>query len=205
MPTSLCRLPTLPLAALAFVLALGAATSAHAQRWDHDRGYGEEHEGVYFAAGIGGGLQLINDENGDQDGQLAGQAEIRFGYSFNRIFQIYLDADLSGSSHTAAGLGTVSADDVMLGLRYFLYANRFVGVYARVGLGMGIVTGAINDNGDTSTEYGIAEAYALGMELRMGGPGNKWALTPEVFFRRTNETQYSLTDTIGLGILLNFN
>jgi len=190
-------------ALLACALLLGAATAARADRWERDDapapGPWDAHRGVYFAGGVGAGVQLV----GYQDSAAAGQGELRLGYSFGRRFQIYLDADLSGSSHD---FGRLTASDVMIGLRYFLYTDRFVGVYVRGALGLGIVTGvnAIYNDGiaGDDTEYGIAESYALGMEFRLGGP---WSISPEVFYRRTNETNDIRVDTLGIGLLINFN
>ena len=194
---------TLSLHAALFAIALCAAGAARAQNW----GPAPEsnHQGLYFAGGIGGGLQLVD---GGSDGALGGQIDLRIGYSFARRFQIYLEGDLSGGSHSSlqalnadgsTSTAMIYASDVMVGLRYFLFANRNLGVYARAGLGLGIV--GDNSYGDT-TQYGVAETYALGMEFRLGGP---WSLTPELYYRRTNETQDSRVDSLGLGILINFN
>ncbi len=186
----------------AFALSLAASGGARAQRWERPPP-DDDHRGVYFAAGLGGGLQLVNLD----DGTVGGQVDLRFGYSFNRLFQIYLEGDFSASSHLAFdGSSTaITADDFMVGLRYFFYADRFTGVYARVGLGLGVVSGLANyyQDGGADTVYGIAESYALGMEFRLD---KKWSLSPELFYRRTNETDDgSRVDTLGLGLLINFN
>lgn|GEM_PF-6959355 len=199
------------LAGVAFAFILGASGAASAQRYsERPRGLdNESHWGPYFAGGLGGGVQWVDLDYGA--GAL--QGELRLGFSFGRLFQVYLDADFSGSSHqplsgVSGNAASLTASDVMLGLRYFFYADRFIGVYGRAGLGLGIVTGLANydpDFYDRNTEYGIAEVAALGMEFRLGGRDNKWAVSPEVFYRRTNESQYYRMDTLGLAVLINFN
>jgi hypothetical protein len=201
----------LTLAAIACASVLAASGAANAQR-DYERpreSDNESHFGPYLAGGLGGGVQWI--DLGDGSGAL--QGEMRLGFSFGRLFQVYLDADFSGSSHPPlSGISgsptSLTASDVMLGLRYLFYADRFIGVYGRAGLGLGIITGLVNydpDNYDRNTEFGIAEVAALGMEFRLGGRDNKWAVSPEVFYRRTNESQYYRMDTLGLAVLINFN
>jgi hypothetical protein len=176
------------------MLVLGAPSAARADR--ADRPHAEEYRGIYFAGGLGGGLQLAA-VGGDV---AAGQGELRIGYSLGRRFQIYLDANFGAGSQS---FGMLTASDVMVGLRYFLYADPFLGVYARGSLGLGIVNGigAVTTDG-SSSEFGIAESYAIGVEFRLGGP---WALSPEVFYRRTNETSDVRVDMLGVGLLINFN
>ncbi len=189
----LFRILSTPIAALAAaVLVLSAPSALRAENAEHPHtGNVEEYRGLYFAGGLGGGLQIA-PIGGDV---AAGGAELRIGYSLGRRFQIYLDADFGIGSQS---FGILTANDVMLGLRYFLFTDRLLGVYARGGLGLGIATG---NNGGT-IELGIAESYAIGVEFRLGG---RWALSPEVFYRRTNETQGDRVDTLGLGVLINFN
>jgi hypothetical protein len=182
-----------PLAALAFAAIFIAATSARAQGYNNPPV--ETHQGIYFAGGIGAGLQIAT---GASTSGLGLQGNLRIGYSFVRTLQVYLEGDFSGSSQSG---GTLTASDIMVGMRYFFFANHSLGVYGRAGLGLGIV--GFSEGGISSSDLGVAELVAFGMEFRLGT--GKWSLSPELFYRRTNESSADRVDTLGLGFLVNFN
>jgi hypothetical protein len=191
--------PTL-LALLAF--ALCAAAPAHAQRMVRDRG-DDSHRGLYVALGGGVGLQMPSPGTGNSaqyaDNALGYLGEARVGFSLARGFQLFLSVDSGGSSQPA---GFLQVTNILAALRYFVWHDETIGVYFRGGLGIGLVSYNDYPSVPGAPTTGLAEAGGLGMEIRLD---KKWSLTPEVFYRRTNESSVYRADLIGLAILVNFN
>jgi hypothetical protein len=130
-------------------------------------------EGLYAGLGGGGALLLVGDSNA-----FGYDAELRLGYSFNPGLQLYLSGSLDGGSFdSSAGGGSVSYRSEMFGafLQYHLFANGTVGVYGRVGVGIGMSGSLAADNA-----VGFASAGGLGVEIRIAPD---LFLTPELFYK----------------------
>jgi hypothetical protein len=189
-----------PLAVLA--LALCAAAPASAQRMVRDRG-DDSHRGLYLALGGGVGLQMPAPGTGFTanyaDNALGYLGEARIGFSLARGFQLFVSVDSGGSSQPA---GFLQATNILAAMRYFVWHDETLGVYLRGGLGIGLVSYADYIKAPGAPTTGLAEAGGLGMEIRLD---KKWSLTPEVFYRRTNESSVYRADTVGFALLVNFN
>jgi hypothetical protein len=209
-PVSRLRASPAPLCALAALAALAlllcSALPAHAQRMVRGGGYssGDDHRGIYLALGGGIGLQLPSPGAGLSSPQFADNAlgwlgEARVGFSLTRSFQIFVSYDTGGASQPA---GFLQASNVLAALRWFVWHDESIGVYFRGGLGIGWVSYPDYPKLSGAPTLGLAEAGGLGMEFRLD---KNWSLTPEVFYRRTNESSVYRADLIGFGMLVNFN
>ena len=193
------RLPTL--AALGLCLAAAAPAAAQRMRADRDPDGGYPNRGFYGA--IGGGAGIALPSNGDNAFAFLG--ELRLGFSLNRRFQIFLSADSGGSSSVPTVTGGDSfrlTSNFLAALRYFLYTDETIGLYLRGGLGVGLVSGDRIVSSPGANTLGLAEAGGLGVEIRLD---KHWSITPEGFYRRTDEGSVWQVTTLGLGILLNYN
>jgi Outer membrane protein beta-barrel domain len=185
-------------AALGLCLAAaGPAAAQRYQRFDRDDDGSHPHRGLYAAIGGGVGLQLPDFPT---DNGTAFFGELRLGFSVNRALQIFLSVDTGGANHS--DIGFLQTTNILAALRYFLYYDQTFGVYFRGGLGIGIVSNPQLVSGPGAETAGLAEAGGVGMEIRLD---KRWALTPEFFYRRTDETSDWRVDTLGFAILLNYN
>ena len=181
------------------VLSVVAAAPAAAQSRE---GVIHPNRGVYLALGGGAGMQFpapVGGASGYPESAFGFMGELRAGFSLSRTFQIFLSVDSGGSSQPA---GFLQATNVLGALRYFLWFDEDLGVYVRGGIGIGFVSYSewIKDAGKPTT--GLSEAGGLGMEIRLD---KGWSLSPEVFYRRTNDSSIFSADMIGLALLVNFN
>lgn len=161
----------LPLAAL--LLASAPAFSAGlasrpADSWDSQQ---SSLEGLYAALGGGGGLLFVPGDNAfGYDG------EVRLGYSFGPMMQVYLSGSLDAASFSG---NTIKTEQIAAFLQYHLLVKPAVMVYARAGVGVGL-------SGDVvpgSTAAGLAGAGSFGVEIRVAP---NLFVAPELFYRHSN-------------------
>ncbi|MGZ6123886.1 MAG: outer membrane beta-barrel protein [Myxococcales bacterium] len=162
----------LPLAAL--LLASAPAFSAglasrSADDWDSKQ---SSLEGLYAALG-GGGMMLYKPG----DNAFGYDGEVRIGYSFNPMLQLYLSGALDGATFSGA---TIRIEQIVAFLQYHLLVKPALMVYGRAGIGLGL-SGDLGSSGSTAT--GVAEAAGIGVEIRVAPD---LFLAPEVFYRNTN-------------------
>jgi hypothetical protein len=184
------------LAASLGTAAFLAAPGARARSYDSD-GSRPERRGPYLAVGGGGILQLGPSASGSDANTFGYDVEGRVGASFSSRFQLYLSANYDSASH-AALLGSVRLynSNFMVNLNHAFYVDNDFGVYARIGIGLG-VTGS--SSGAVTTQKGLGEVFALGFDVHLS---DQTSLTPEVFYRRTNESTNSRIDSVGLQLNL---
>lgn len=186
-------------ALVALLVAGGARASGLASSSEPDgQGPRVDHRGLYAAVGGGGILQLIPSVSGPDANTFGYDFEARLGYSFNTSFQLYVSANYDAASHNFGGVGsavTLTNNNFMLNLQNAFYADRQFAVYGRIGLGLGIV-GA--DDG-TPSQKGLGEIFGIGVDIRLT---NSVSLTPEVFYRRSDESSDQRVDSLGLQLNL---
>jgi hypothetical protein len=128
-------------------------------------------QGLYAALGGGGEWVFVPGDNAFGYG-----GEVRVGYSFNPMLQIYL----SGAVDVATFSGvTLRTEQIVAFAQYHLLVTPAVMVYARGGVGVGL-------SGDVvpgTTAAGLAAAGGTGMEIRVAP---NLYLAPEVFYRTAN-------------------
>jgi hypothetical protein len=176
----------------AFLAAPGARAAGS---YDSDSSR-PERRGPYIAVGGGGILQLAPSSSGSDANTFGYDVEGRVGASFNSRFQLYLSANYDSASHSRL-LGSVRLynSNFMVNLNHAFYVDNDFGVYARIGIGLG-VTGS---SSSSVTQKGLGEVYALGFDIHLS---DETSLTPEVFYRRTNESTDARVDSVGLQLNL---
>jgi hypothetical protein len=161
----------LPLAVLLLVAApafSAGLASRPADAWGSQQ---SSLEGLYAAIGGGGVLQFVPGDNAfGYDG------EVRVGYSFSPMLQLYLSGALDGASFTGTSLRT---EQIAVFVQYHLLLRRRVMVYARAGLGVGLSRDVVAG----ATAAGLAEAGGIGVEILIAP---NLFLAPELFYRNTN-------------------
>src|SRR5947209_11385760 len=161
----------LPLAALLHVAAPAYSAGLASRPADAGESKQSSLEGLYAAIGGGGILQFVHGDNAfGYDG------ELRVGYSFSPMLQLYLSGALDGASFTGTPLRT---EQIALFVQYHLFVKRKVMVYARAGLGVGLSRDVVAG----ATAAGLAGAGGIGVEILIAP---NLYLAPELFYRNTN-------------------
>jgi hypothetical protein len=194
---SVLALASLPvLAASLSAAVLLAAPGARAAGYYDSEGLRSQRRGPYLAIGGGGILQIIPSVSGNEANTFGYDVEGRIGASFNPRVQMYLSANYDAASHGKL-LGSVRVynSNFMVNINHAFYVDNDFGVYARIGIGLG-VTGS---NGSAVTQKGLGEVYALGFDVHLT---DETSITPEIFYRRTNESTDSRVDSVGLQLNL---
>jgi len=174
------------LAALLLASAPAFAAPLASMPADGWQSQGSSLEGLYAALGGGGGLMFAPGDNA-----FAYDGEVRLGYSFSPMLQLYLSGALDGASFSGATLRT---EQIAVFLQYHLVVRPAVMVYGRAGLGVGLSGDVVSG----STAAGLAEAGGIGVEIRVA-PSLFFA--PEVFYRNTHLSAQGVTtqlQTLGL-------
>jgi opacity protein-like surface antigen len=180
---------------LAALLAAAPASAAGlasrpAEEWTGDTS--NNLEGLYAAIGGGASLLIVPGDN-----TFGYDGEIRLGYSFNPMLQLYLSGALDGGSFSGV---IVRTEQILAFLQYHLLVKPAVMVYGRAGIGVGLS----RDIAPGSTAAGLAEAGGLGVEIRIAP---NLFVAPELFYRNTNlsasgaDTQIQ---TVGLQLNLTY-
>jgi hypothetical protein len=190
-------LASLPLLAASLgAAALLAAPGARAAGYYDSEGLRSPRRGPYLAIGGGGILQIIPGVSGNEASTFGYDVEGRLGASLNPRLQVYLSANYDAASHgTLLGSVRVFNSNFMVNINHAFYVDNDFGVYARLGIGLGL-TGS---NGNAVTQKGLGEVFALGFDVHLT---DETSLTPEVFYRRTNESTASRVDSVGLQLNL---
>jgi len=128
-------------------------------------------EGVYAAIGGGGVLLIFPGDN-----SFGYDLELRVGYSFNPMLQVFLSGALDGGKFSG---NTFRTEQIVAFVQYHLYVRPAVMVYGRAGLGVGLSGDVVPGR----TAAGVAGAGGLGIEFRVAP--NLFA-APEVFYRNTS-------------------
>ena len=184
------------LAASLGTAALLAAPGARAAGYYDSEGLRSNRRGPYLAVGGGGILQILPGVSGNEASTFGYDLEGRLGASFNPRFQMYLSANYDAASHgTLLGSVRVFNSNFMVNINHAFYVDNDFGVYARIGIGLGL-TGS---NRSSVTQKGLGEVFALGFDIHVS---DQASLTPEVFYRRTNESTDSRVDSVGLQLNL---
>ena len=182
------------LAASLGAAALLAAPGARAAGYYGSEGLRSDRRGPYLAVGGGGILQILPGVTGNEASTFGYDLEGRVGASFNPRLQVYLSANYDVASHgTLLGSVRVFNSNFMVNINHAFYVDNDFGVYARLGIGLGVT-----DRGSV-TQKGLGEVFALGFDIHVT---DQVSLTPEVFYRRTNESTNSRVDSVGLQLNL---
>ena len=161
------RLLLVVLLAAAPVSAAGLS-SRPAEDWT---GETSSLEGLYAAIGGGGSLLIVPGDN-----TFGYDGELRLGYSFNPVLQVYLSGALDGGKFSGV---TFRTEQIVAFVQYHLLVKPAVMVYGRAGIGVGLS----RDAPPGSTSAGLAEAGGLGVEIRVAP---NLFLAPELFYRNGN-------------------
>lgn len=147
-------------------------------------------EGFYAGIGGGGNLLIVPGENA-----FGYDAELRLGYSFNPLLQIYLSGSVDGARLSGR---TFRSGQIAAFVQYHLLVKPAVMVYGRGGIGVGLSRDVVPD----STAAGLAEAGGLGVEIRVAP---NLFLGPELFYRHASLSTQGIDQqvhTIGLQLAL---
>jgi len=128
-------------------------------------------EGIYAAIGGGGIMLIIPGDN-----TFGYDLELRVGYSFNPMLQLFLSGALDGGSFAGNSFRT---EQIVAFLQYHLLVKPALMVYGRAGVGVGLS----RDVGPGSTAAGLAAAGGVGMEFRVAP---NLFVAPEIFYRNAN-------------------
>jgi hypothetical protein len=128
-------------------------------------------EGVYAGIAGGGGWLIFPADN-----ILAYDVELRVGYSFGAMLQIFLSGAVDGGTRSGSRFRT---EQIAAFVQYHLVVKPAVMVYARAGLGVGLSGDLVPD----ATAAGLATAGGIGVEIRFA-PNLFFA--PELYYRTTN-------------------
>jgi hypothetical protein len=147
-------------------------------------------EGLYAAVGGGANLLIFRGDNAfGYDG------EVRLGYSFNAMLQLYLSGSLERGSFST---GSFRWEAILAYFQYHLLVKPAVMAYARAGIGVGL-------SGDVSpgaTAAGLAAGGGLGVEIRVAP---NLFLAPELFYKNGNLSARGVSEqvqSIGLQLSL---
>jgi len=171
-------------------LLLAAAPGVFAQSAEEWNAQQSSLDGLY--AGIGGGGTLLIVPG---DHAFGYDAELRLGYSFNPVLQIYLSGSVDGASLSGR---TFRCGQIVAFLQYHLLVRPAVMVYVRGGIGVGLSRDVVPD----STAAGLAGAVGIGVEFRVAP---NLFLAPEVFFRNASLSTQGIDEdvrTVGLQLAL---
>jgi hypothetical protein len=128
-------------------------------------------EGIYGGIAGGGALLIVPG-----DSTFGYDAELRVGYSFGPLLQVFLSGALDGGKFSGRSFRT---EQIVAFIQYHLFVKPAVMVYGRAGIGAGL-------SGDVvpgATAAGLAEAAGFGVEIRVAP---NLFLAPEVFYRNAN-------------------
>jgi hypothetical protein len=148
-------------------LAAGLA-SRPADSWSSEQ---SDLTGIYAGLGGGGVLLIIPGDN-----TFGYDLELRVGYSFNPMLQVFLSGALDGGSFSGASFRT---EQIVAFVQYHLFVKPALMVYGRAGIGVGLSRDVVPG----STAAGFAGAGGLGMEFRVAP---NLFLAPEIFYRNAN-------------------
>src|SRR5258708_23210582 len=144
-PSLLSALPLLA-ASLGTAAFLAAPRARAAGSYDSDSSR-PERRGPYIAVGGGGILQLAPSSSGSDPHTFGYYVAGRVAASFTSRFQLYLSANYDSASPGRL-LGSVRQYDsnFMVNRHHAFYVDDDFGVYARIGIGLG-VTGSSSSSG----------------------------------------------------------
>ena len=144
-----------------------AAQFASSDEWNSQQ---SSLEGLYAGIGGGGNLLIAGDNSFGYD------AELRLGYSFNPVLQIYVSGSADGARFSGR---TFRSGQIVAFVQYHLLVKPAVMVYGRGGIGVGLSRDVVPE----STAVGLAEAGGLGVEIRVAP---NLFLGPELFYRHAS-------------------
>jgi hypothetical protein len=147
-------------------------------------------EGLYAAIGGGGSLLIVPGDN-----TFGYDAELRLGYSFNPMLQVYLSGNVDGGTFSN---GSFRAEQILAFVQYHLLVKTAVMVYGRAGIGVGLS----NDVTPNATAAGFAGGAGLGVEIPVAP---NLFLAPEVFYRNASLSARGVSErlqTIGFELSL---
>jgi hypothetical protein len=174
----------------AFLLAAGPAAPAQLASSEEWNAQQSSLEGLYAAIGGGGNLLIIPGDNA-----FGYDAELRVGYSFNPVLQIYLSGSVDGARLSGR---TFRSGQIVAFVQYHLLVRPAVMVYGRGGIGVGLSRDVAPD----ATAAGLAEAGGLGVEIRVAP---NLFLGPELFYRNASLGAQGIDQqvhTVGLQLAL---
>ena len=125
-------------------------------------------EGLYAAIGGGGALLITQGDN-----TFGYDGELRLGYSFNPMLQLYLGGSIERGNFST---GSFRWEQIAAYVQYHLLVKADVMVYARGGIGLGVS----GDVAPGATAAGLAGGGGLGVEIRVAP---NLFLAPELFYR----------------------
>jgi hypothetical protein len=147
-------------------------------------------EGLYAAIGGGGSVLIVPGDN-----TFGYNAELRLGYSFNPMLQVYLSGNVDGGTFST---GSFRAGEILAFVQYHLLVKTAMMLYGRAGIGVGLSRDVAPD----ATAAGFAAGAGLGVEIAVAP---NLFLAPEVFYRNTNLSARGVSErlqTIGLELSL---
>ena len=147
-------------------------------------------EGLYAAIGGGGSLLIVPGDN-----TFGYDAELRVGYSFNPMLQLYLSGSVDGGIFST---GHFRSEQVLAFVQYHLLVKPAVMLYGRAGIGASLS----NDVTPGATAAGLAAGGGLGVEIAVAP---NLFLAPELFYRNANLSARGVSErlqTIGLELSL---
>jgi len=174
----------------ALLLAAAPALSAQGPSTEEWSSLQSNLEGLYAGIGGGGNLLIIPGDNA-----FGYDAELRLGYSFNPVLQIYVSGSADGARFSGR---TFRSGQIVAFVQYHLLVKPAVMVYGRGGIGVGLSRDVVPD----STAVGLAEAGGLGVEIRVAP---NLFLGPELFYRNASLSTQGIDQqlhTIGLQLAL---
>jgi len=138
-------------------------------------------EGLYAAIGGGGALLIVPGDN-----TFGYDGEVRLGYSFNPMLQLYLSGSIERGNFST---GSFRWEEIAAFVQYHLLVKPAVMVYARAGIGVG-VSGEV---APAATAAGLAAAGGLGVEIRVAP---SLFLAPELFYRNASLSARGVDETV---------